>query len=277
MECLPEIAVDILFDSDDEKRRDDRRARRAKREQSKIPDSFVPCRREMNWFLARETSNVTPDIADHPDKYVQAEINYESDRAALQAKSRGDYHFIVKGDYSSALSSYLEAQATASPGNGVLHRELGEAVPLCLIKLGDDNKAKELLMERLEKTGNYDHRNSLMYCMLRHFKPDMLPLTEIIHLLPLQRDEPAIWALFVKYFEPGSDRYLTCVYSIIRLCNWLCKYTSAERLDYYRTLGAEFGAIADAIDAPVERQIELKVKVKSLWDDHEKLKEWFLT
>ena len=38
----------------------------------------------MNWFLARETSNVTPDIADHPDKYVQAEINYESDRAALQ-------------------------------------------------------------------------------------------------------------------------------------------------------------------------------------------------
>ena len=165
-----------------------------------------------------------------------------------------------------------------------------------MIKLGDDNKAKELLMERLEKTGNYDHRNSLMYCMLRHFKPDMLPLTEIIHLLPLQRDEPAIWALFVKYFEPGSgtsgrnldfvffwsfeypskDRYLTCVYSIIRLCNWLCKYTSAERLDYYRTLGAEFGAIADAIDAPVERQIELKVKVKSLWDDHEKLKEWFL-
>merc|ERR1711885_10116 len=124
MECLPEIDVDILFDSDDEKRRDDRRARRAQREQMKIPDSFVPCRREMNWFLSdkdREDEVVEPDIANHPDKYVQAEINYESDRVALQAKSRGDYYYLIKQDYQSALSNYLEAQSTASLGNGVLH------------------------------------------------------------------------------------------------------------------------------------------------------------
>ena len=65
-----------------------KRARRAQREQMKIPDSFVPCRREMNWFLKndkdREDEVVEPDIANHPDKYVQAEINYESDRVALQ-------------------------------------------------------------------------------------------------------------------------------------------------------------------------------------------------
>ena len=55
----------------------------------KIPDSFVPCRREMNWFLSdkdREEEVIEPDIANHPDKYVQAEINYESDRVALQVQ-----------------------------------------------------------------------------------------------------------------------------------------------------------------------------------------------
>ena len=109
---------------------------------------------------------------------------------------------MIKQDYQSALSNYLEAQSTASPGNGVLHRELSECIPLCLIKLGDEEKAKSLLIKKLGETSNYDHRNSLMYCMARYLNG--LKLDEIINLLPLQRDEPAIWALFIRYFEPGS-------------------------------------------------------------------------
>ena len=81
MECLPEIDVDILFDAEDEKRRDDRnfgfseiskkkkskilifskflkienkrRARREKREKTKIPPEWTPCVRDTNWFLVR--------------------------------------------------------------------------------------------------------------------------------------------------------------------------------------------------------------------------------
>ena len=41
------------------------------------PDSFVPCRREMNWFLDEEEKEkkTEQDITNHPDKYVQAEVN----------------------------------------------------------------------------------------------------------------------------------------------------------------------------------------------------------
>ena len=62
-------------------------------------------------------------------------------------------------------------------------------IPLCLTQLGDETKAKEYLEEKLSQTTNYDHRNSIMYCMLRHLSKEILPLEDIIHLLPLQRDE----------------------------------------------------------------------------------------
>ena len=89
----------------------------------------------------------------------------------------------------------MSAQQSASASNGVLHRELAEVVPLCLTKLGDEQKAKEFLAEKLLTTTNYDHRNSIMYCMLRHLSKEVLPLSQIIDLLPIQRDE-------VKPFNP---------------------------------------------------------------------------
>ena len=64
------------------------RERRAKREASKIPQNWTPCYRDINWFLESDEKSPSKevDISDHPDKYVQAEIFYESDRRALQFK-----------------------------------------------------------------------------------------------------------------------------------------------------------------------------------------------
>lgn len=81
-----------------------------------------------------------PDIQDHPDKYVQAEILFESDKKALLSKSKGDYHLLVKNDPEEALKFYLPALADTSDGNGILKRELLEVIPICLSKIGDNNQ-----------------------------------------------------------------------------------------------------------------------------------------
>ena len=39
--------------------------------------------------------NLTVDLTDHPDKYVQAEIHYESDRRALQSWVEFKASFLV--------------------------------------------------------------------------------------------------------------------------------------------------------------------------------------
>ena len=83
--------------------------------------------------------------------------------------------------------------------------------------------------------------------------------------------------LYIKYFELGTDQYLACIYSIIRLTNWLGKYTSGSIRDYYHTMNERFTALSNSYEIPAERQIELKVKVKGLWDDHEEFKQWFLS
>ena len=49
MELL--IDADIFLDEEEEKRKKKRKERRKERENSKIPDSYVPNQRELNWFL----------------------------------------------------------------------------------------------------------------------------------------------------------------------------------------------------------------------------------
>ena len=74
-----------------------------------------------------------------------------------------------------------------------------------------------------------------------------------------------------------SDQYLACIYSIIRLTNWLGKYTSGAVQSYYRKMNEKFSKISESYQVPAERQIEIKVKVKGMWEDHEEMKKWFLS
>ena len=100
--------------------------------------SYLPIQSNNNDEITIVRDN--PDIQDHPDKYVQAEILFESDKKALLSKSKGDYHLLVKNDPSEALKFYLPALADTSDGNGILKRELLEVIPICLSKIGDNNQ-----------------------------------------------------------------------------------------------------------------------------------------
>ena len=192
-----------------------------------------------------------PDIQDHPDKYVQAEILFESDKKALLSKSKGDYHLLVKNDPEEALKFYLPALADTSDGNGILKRELLEVIPICLSKIGDNNqgmtsiltarwyisdreqnvspcyargqfmrsiKALDYLQKRLSDSTNNDQKTSVYHCMITWLDKSVLELENVIDILSLHSDDPNVWSKLIKLIDVTSDQYVGFVLTIVRLC-----------------------------------------------------------
>jgi len=238
----------------------------------------------MNWFLTNNNDEITivrdnPDIQDHPDKYVQAEILFESDKKALLSKSKGDYYLLVKNDPEEALKYYLPALADTSDGNGILKRELLEVIPICLSKIGDNDQALEYLQKRLSDSTNNDQKTSVYHCMITWLDKNVLQLEDVIDILSLHSDDPNVWSKLIKLIDVESDQYVGFVLTIVRLCSWLMRHSENEICEYYGKLKGEYAKILDEWEENSEFE-ERKIRIKKIlhdnWSKWPDMKAWLL-
>ena len=103
---------------------------------------------------------------------------------------------------------------SASAANGVLKRELDEAIPLCLARMGSFSEAEKLLKQRLEESTNVDQKSSALYCLLARVPG--LSLGSYIDILKMHNEEPQVWSKIEACLESNSDQRLGAILNTIK-------------------------------------------------------------